>query len=446
MKTIYTILFGTCLLLIACKNEQVSTTIGVAGTIENPRAPMVKLSKGGFEQTAQLDSTGSFSIIFEGEPGYYDFNHGRESTVMYLQGGDQLNLQLNTQQFDETLSYEGEGAGRNNYLAAKYLAMEKLQPSAREDYSLNEEEFVAKMDSYESDISAMLDTTQLSSTFKTYEKKNIKYEFLRKRKNYEAFHQYYAGKSDFKASESYNKQFEGIDVTNEEDFAMVPSYRDFVTLHYLDGEMDEAVAKLKETESTVIKNKVVKDLVSYLSPGIEDLGSVVSDLSNLTTDSTVVQTIQNKYAQMKNLTRGNPSPEFRLENIEGDIVSLEDLRGKNLYVDVWATWCGPCKREIPYLKELEAEYHDQNVEFVSISVDERKDFEKWQNMVAEKELKGIQLISENGWNTDFVRRYMIRGIPRFILIDADGVIYNADAPRPSSGEKIRSILNEMTTT
>jgi thiol-disulfide isomerase/thioredoxin len=47
-----------------------------------------------------------------------------------------------------------------------------------------------------------------------------------------------------------------------------------------------------------------------------------------------------------------------------------------VYIDVWATWCGPCKAEIPHLKEIEAQYHDKNIAFVSISVDNRPDYKK----------------------------------------------------------------------
>ncbi len=120
-----------------------------------------------------------------------------------------------------------------------------------------------------------------------------------------------------------------------------------------------------------------------------------------------------------------------------------------MYVDVWATWCGPCKREIPSLKKVEAQYHGKNIAFVSISVDDarrsgtlEKAHESWKKMVAEKELGGIQLFSDKAWQSDFVRGYKINGIPRFILIDPDGNIVTADAPRPSN-PKLIELFNEL---
>jgi thiol-disulfide isomerase/thioredoxin len=113
-----------------------------------------------------------------------------------------------------------------------------------------------------------------------------------------------------------------------------------------------------------------------------------------------------------------------------------------VYIDVWATWCGPCKGEIPFLKEIEKTYHSKNIEFVSISVDELKDHGKWKQMVKENELSGVQLYSDKNWSSQFVKDYKISGIPRFILIDPAGNIVSADAPRPSSKE-LKALLDEL---
>ncbi len=132
------------------------------------------------------------------------------------------------------------------------------------------------------------------------------------------------------------------------------------------------------------------------------------------------------------LTKGDrkPSPKFvNYENYKGGTTSLDDLKGKYVYVDVWATWCPPCRAEIPYLKKIEKEFHGKNIAFVSISLDEDSAHETWKNMIADKEMGGIQLYA--GGDSEFVQGYRIQGIPRFILIDDEGNIVNANAPRPS---------------
>ena len=146
-------------------------------------------------------------------------------------------------------------------------------------------------------------------------------------------------------------------------------------------------------------------------------------------------------ALREELKKGTKSPTFEdYENYDGSKTSLKDLTGKYVYVDVWATWCGPCKAEIPFLKKVEEQYHDKNIQFVSISIDDDRShggsWDKakadWKAMVKDKELGGMQLFAPNGWQSEFVEAYKIQCIPRFLLIGPDGTIVNPDAPRPSS--------------
>lgn len=151
---------------------------------------------------------------------------------------------------------------------------------------------------------------------------------------------------------------------------------------------------------------------------------------------------------MANLAKGKPSPKFvKYENFKGGKTSLDDLKGKYVYIDLWATWCKPCIGEIPYLQKLEKEYHGKNIEFVSISIDNErtsgtweKAHESWKKMVADKSLTGVQLYA--GKDTDFVSAYQVTGIPRFILIDPNGNIVDNNAPRPSDNE-LKKVFNEL---
>ena len=137
------------------------------------------------------------------------------------------------------------------------------------------------------------------------------------------------------------------------------------------------------------------------------------------------------------VTKGKPSPKFNYENHKGGTTSLDDLKGKYVYVDVWATWCGPCVAEIPALKEVEKKYYGKNIEFVSISVDDKKDYDKWKKFVTDKQMIGTQLYADSSWKSQFVQDYVIEGIPRFILIGPDGNIISGDAPRPSDEALIK---------
>ncbi|WP_116790375.1 TlpA family protein disulfide reductase [Flavobacterium psychrotrophum] len=129
--------------------------------------------------------------------------------------------------------------------------------------------------------------------------------------------------------------------------------------------------------------------------------------------------------------KGQPSPLFNYENHKGGTTKLESLKGKYVYIDVWATWCGPCRQEIPFLQKVEERYHGKNIEFVSISIDVAKDHEKWKKFVTDKSLGGIQLFADADWKSAFTQAYGINSIPRFLLIDPQGNVVDADAKRPS---------------
>lgn len=145
-----------------------------------------------------------------------------------------------------------------------------------------------------------------------------------------------------------------------------------------------------------------------------------------------------------NKLNGKPSPEFDYDNYKGGKTKLSDLKGKYVYIDLWATWCAPCRAEIPYLQKIEEKYHGKNIEFVSISIDKAKDNEKWKKFVADKNLGGVQLFADKDWESEFVVNYGVMGIPRFILIDPKGNIVSSDAERPSSPDlqkQLDSLLN-----
>lgn len=276
-----------------------------------------------FKEIIPINKSGVFEKTFEAVPGFYQFSDGNEVTMMYLKPGYDLQLALDTKQFDETVVYKGKGATENNFLAQKALLGEAFEES-------------------------------LSS-------------------------------------------------------------------YTTDEQMTAAIANFKKT---LLDRLAVKDMdADFRTLATQMVEGETADLTEMIAE-------EKKKAAMV----GQPSPGFDYENHKGGKTKLSDLKGKYVYVDVWATWCGPCRQEIPYLKEVEKQYHGKKIEFVSLSIDPIKDHQKWKTFVTEKQLGGIQLMADNDWNSDFVTAYGIRGIPRFILIDPKGNVVSADAPRPSDPE------------
>lgn len=141
-------------------------------------------------------------------------------------------------------------------------------------------------------------------------------------------------------------------------------------------------------------------------------------------------------AAKKRLEKGDPMPELKFTDINGKEMALSSLKGKYVYIDVWATWCGPCRGEIPALKKLEQSLEGKEIAFVSISTDANR--VNWEKMVKEEELKGIQLYAGGAKNA-FGKFFYITGIPRFILLDKQGKILNIDMTRPSNPETEKTL-------
>ena len=146
------------------------------------------------------------------------------------------------------------------------------------------------------------------------------------------------------------------------------------------------------------------------------------------------KTIQEKVAGWESILPGKAAPAFSLPDVKGEELALADLAGKYVYIDFWATWCGPCKAEFPHYRKLVADYKGRNVVFMSISVDQDK--LAWEKMVEEEAFDWIQLHDGVNMNDD----YLVRYIPTFVLVDTEGKIIDPRAPRPSE-EALRAMLD-----
>ncbi len=140
--------------------------------------------------------------------------------------------------------------------------------------------------------------------------------------------------------------------------------------------------------------------------------------------------------QKERLKAGCPALNFRYKDNKGRWVELKDFKGKYVYIDIWATWCGPCKAEIPYLKQLEKEMKGKKIVFVSMSCDEDKAV--WEKYVKEQRLSGVQLWMGKG--KDMKDFYQIQSVPRFILLDKKGDIVDAFMTRPSDKKTKETLI------
>lgn len=149
---------------------------------------------------------------------------------------------------------------------------------------------------------------------------------------------------------------------------------------------------------------------------------------------------EEKGQSQKELTNSSEYPV--LTDLRGNQFNFAKYKGKVIYVDFWASWCGPCRQEFPFSKKIHAsltEKQKKNIVFLYISIDENPD--NWKNAIEKLQLdNGEHGYSEGGWASEVVRKYQINGIPRYMIIDKNGTIVQLDAVRPSNPATLEILL------
>ncbi|MCL5246127.1 TlpA family protein disulfide reductase [Cellulophaga sp. 20_2_10] len=458
MKNILGLLALT-VLFTSCK-DKVETPIDYAilsGKITNSNGDFTLSNPAdrSFKYSIKLADDGSFLDTLRLDDAVYMMFKDSNVTKLYIEQGSNIIVSADASKFDETLSFKGKGAEASTYITAKEKTRSELTGDQKSFFALEEPSFKAKVIEVESTLTKLLSETKgISEKFAANEKLDLHYEYLSSLNNYSNYHAFYAEKPDYVASESLLAELKNIDYDNKEHYLASSNYKQLVNGHI----MEEAQKIMKRDSisfdmANVVAAAEVKDnyikndlLFKAANTGITFTGDVKKYYDFFMKESTNDEhkkILTAKYNELKTIAPGQPSPKFvDYENYAGGTTSLDDLKGKYVYIDVWATWCGPCKAEIPFLQKVEKEYHGKNIEFVSISVDNKEDHDKWKSMVKDEELGGTQLFTGDAFKTKFIEDYFVMGIPKFILLDPNGNIVNSSAPRPSDS-KLIDLFNQL---
>ena len=454
MKRITIILLS--IILFSCSKKEEKNYSVINGTIENSSAEKIIIQGNDFTSETPVAPDGKFSdTLYIKTDGFYQLIVGREHTDIYLERGKNLSVDVNLQNFDETVKYSGDLAKENNYLAAKYLWNSK-NLDYKDLYSADEKGFRTNLTKREKQLDSLYFTYDIKNeNFQNMIGKEDSYNQATLYEDYQDAHRYFTGVEDYQVSDTFYDNLKNIDYKDTLAYRNYLSYQNMMDAHfnrlinnetYQTGDNDHTLLFLTMVNDSLpngyAKDKMMTNFLQFQLKPDKNLDEAYNIYKSTDPNPENLAKLTERYNMLKTITEGQPSPTFNFENHKGGTTSLESLKGTYVYIDVWATWCGPCLREIPALKETEKEYHGKNIEFVSISIDEAKDYDKWKTMVNEKSLGGIQLMADNNWKSEFVQQYGIMGIPRFILIDPKGDIVAGDAPRPSDPQ-LKIMLDEL---
>lgn len=388
---------------------------------------------------------GKGNTVIDGfKPQYATLKYGYYTRQLYLEPDKDLTITFDTKTFYKGITFTGVDTPINDYLNNHRFAI-----LGYEDAGKPEAAFLAKADSVYNVNISYLEKTSLPESFKKNEAIRLKYfsyEFL---PMYKTYYQYLNKVKDFTPTDAYYQKVASLS-TIDSTLLIYPEYKGFISYAVLNEAFRGKESADFNKAFTDYLPSHVKDpkVLEYVTDnyiygqvsgrGLDGADGLIDFYHSYVKDPALTKRFDDLCAQWKALKTGEPSPTFSCPDINGKTVSLTDLKGKYVYIDVWATWCGPCRGEIPHLKKLEEDYAGKAIAFVSLSCDQDK--AAWHKMVVNDKLKGIQLYM--GTKNDFMKNYIINGIPRFILLDKDGKIIKADAPRPSTPE-IRTIFNDL---
>ncbi len=138
---------------------------------------------------------------------------------------------------------------------------------------------------------------------------------------------------------------------------------------------------------------------------------------------------------------GAMAPELAFPDPEGNIRKLSDLRGKVVLIDFWASWCGPCRRESPNVRNVYKKYHDQGFEVFSVSLD--RDGNSWKKAIKDDQLVWPNHVSDlKYWSSAAAAIYGVRSIPAMFLLDREGRIVAKDLRGAALENAVRELLSK----
>lgn len=152
---------------------------------------------------------------------------------------------------------------------------------------------------------------------------------------------------------------------------------------------------------------------------IEELFDSLDDRIKQTFDG---KEFRRQIDRMNAVQIGKIAPDFSARDTTGNMVSLTSLKGKYLLLDFWASWCGPCRNENPYVVKAYQKFKAKNFEILGISLDDETTKEKWLKAIKEDQLTWLQVSDLKGWQSEIAELYHVRGIPQNFLLDPKGVI------------------------
>jgi thiol-disulfide isomerase/thioredoxin len=398
---------------------------------------------------------GKFTILVEiDNPSIKFFVFGQNRKDIFLLPSKDLKIAFDAENFENTFSFVGPLASENSLLdsVSKRLSNIDLRFLFSQPVTIASDYLDSVLLSDTQYFSSLI-AKQTSLSPKFIETINASIEY-----NYAAF-KIVVGLQNGNSDSSFYSFANNLSLEKDQ-YLNIPNFRMFLD-YYVSAQTNIVINQLDSAAKLMpntyfnenlkviegLKNKNIREYALFNSlkrkleyEGVKDFDEHFEYFKKNNTNTLYAEHIGLLYEKKQLLAPGMPAPQFTCINPDSNSVSLNDLKGKLVYIDFWATWCGPCRQETPHYLKLQSDYADKDIAFVSISLDDDKD--GWMYYIKDHNNKELNLFGGKGWGSKVATDYQINGIPTFVLIDKEGNIIDSQAPRPSSFQ-IRSKLDEL---
>jgi thiol-disulfide isomerase/thioredoxin len=428
----------------------------LAGTVTSakPVATVVLLQAPAFDTVLLMPvKEGKFSgqITKSLPAGIYYLRAGSYRSQIFFGANDSLHIALSIGDKRNEEKITGTRIAENEYLSNQREENFYMLTNFAHDY---------KPDEYQREVlSKWFDESEKIEKFKTVDNIKPRKDFIEAQKSmlaikllnlvdnhYPRVFAVYNPNEQLKFTSSLKSLRNAANVNNPS-LSMYADFRAFLNagIRNKAGRNDSLYMAILDTS---VQNKVTKDYLLYDAAQQDFLRVKDSAKRALLFEQAIAKiedaglkkSLAQKWSRIQSLQRGGKAPNFIAEALNKSEFDLSKLANRFVVLDVWATWCGPCKVQAPYFEELADRYTSEQVAFVSVSIDENKN--AWLVEASGKKSRVLQLWAKNA-DEDFGKRFAIASIPRFILIDPRGNIINADLPLPSEPEFEATLQKEI---
>lgn len=438
-----------------------SKTVHVSGTVSSPTAPEAELfllddplfiAEKKYLLSLRDGSNFAFDLPLD-EAGFAELKYGEATHPIWLAPGQPLEINFDGKNFSQSLRFAGAGAAANIFLKNFYSKFPDL-PARIENFMAGTtpdgyKKFILDLAAERQKlVESDADFQQSPADFQVLFSKNENYWTGQQLLRFAFDKPLFEGKWEpLLLPDGYYNFLDRMHVSTR-GLLQSPDYQAFLDRYIeflkiqpeFNGKLSFEVAEKKLTGEALWLFQAREIAKSIRAGQMGEARRQFSTFETVCKTEILLAPLRKKLGvATAMISEGLPAPNFGLTDAAGKIVSLDDLRGKVIYLDFWATWCARCLEEMPKIFDLQKNLPAEKVAFVFVSFD--KNPAQWRDFVKNRQFSGIQLWGEPMQNSEVARMFGVSALPTAFLIDEQGQVVRAASGGFPADAVARQILD-----